>query len=150
MASKLAFKLAALLGVLARLVLGGSFVVKNDTFILNDEALRLVTCECVGACLTLLVSKTFAVPVTHVPDRAASHQQLCRQPAHSVQFAKKKGNLVVLKHVHCRIHYFRIPHEYWRDRLQRMKALGCNSIQVREARLKTMHLLRNGDVHATL
>lgn len=30
-----------------------------------------------------------------------------------------------------RIHYFRIPHEYWRDRLERMKALGCNSVQVR-------------------
>lgn len=28
------------------------------------------------------------------------------------------------------IHYFRIPRYYWRDRLQRMKALGLNAIEV--------------------
>ena len=30
-----------------------------------------------------------------------------------------------------RLHYFRIPFHYWRDRLQRSKTLGCNSVQVR-------------------
>eukprot|EP00892_Ulva_mutabilis_P010462 jgi/Ulvmu1/7789/UM004_0018.1 len=31
--------------------------------------------------------------------------------------------------ISCELHYFRIPFEYWRDRLQRSKSLGCNSVQ---------------------
>lgn len=46
MPCKLAVKLFALLSLLPALALGGSFVVQNDSFVLNDEALRLVTCEC--------------------------------------------------------------------------------------------------------
>ena len=29
----------------------------------------------------------------------------------------------------CSIHYFRVPHEYWEDRLTRLKAMGLNTIQ---------------------
>ncbi|MCI8924105.1 MAG: beta-galactosidase [Lachnospiraceae bacterium] len=27
------------------------------------------------------------------------------------------------------VHYFRIPPEYWRDRLEKLKALGCNTVE---------------------
>ena len=27
------------------------------------------------------------------------------------------------------IHYFRVVPEYWRDRLEKIKALGCNTIE---------------------
>lgn len=27
------------------------------------------------------------------------------------------------------IHYFRVPREYWRDRLEKLKALGCNTVE---------------------
>ncbi len=32
-------------------------------------------------------------------------------------------------HTHS-VHYFRIPRPYWRDRLQKLKAMGLNSIEV--------------------
>lgn len=27
------------------------------------------------------------------------------------------------------IHYFRVPRAYWRDRLEKLRAMGCNTVE---------------------
>src|SRR5438132_2165525 len=33
------------------------------------------------------------------------------------------------RYVSGSIHYFRVPHEYWKDRLQKLRASGANAVQ---------------------
>ena len=65
----------------------------------------------------------------------------CDTSSPALGVTEPSGQLEVLKHKQqCRLHYFRIPREYWEDRLLRSKALGCNTIQVRRAHCQCLQL----------
>ena len=46
------------------------------------------------------------------------------------QILSVRTNLIDITLLSGSLHYFRIPREYWRDRLEKVRAAGLNAVQI--------------------
>lgn len=109
-----------------------SFIIQDDKFVKDGQPIQLISGRCEG--------------------NSSTQQKLCEgvpflhQPFVSIDLDLSVGCLLLHAHAGagrrwfvfaeaglygvCSLHYFRIHPYHWEDRLQRMKAMGLNTVEV--------------------
>ena len=81
--------------------------------------------------LLVLLCATYAVavPVLPAPVSLLHDNPVSASPRFTIQHDAFMRDAVPVQIISGELHYFRIPRAYWRDRMERMKAMGFNTLQ---------------------
>ena len=85
--------------------------------------------------ITTLVTSTIAAPsftIDYTRDSFVRNGKPHRWPSASCQPEEPFSESLTSRYVSGSIHYFRVPRPLWRDRLDKLRLAGLNTVQVRE------------------
>ena len=85
--------------------------------------------------ITTLLTATIAVPsftIDYTRDSFVRNGKPYRWPSASCRPGEPFSETLTFRYVSGSIHYFRVPRPLWRDRLDKLRLAGLNTVQGRE------------------